>query len=243
MGGLKQGQWLRIAGVNVVLKEDWENAINGKQKDNVREEIIAVSGSMKIRVQNRHQSPLRLLNHRQKRMVEVHREERVSEAGVHLGSLLDNRAEITSKVRARDHLVFFWHPPECQFYKTESGCKFGDECSFMHRQVEGQPSLKTKKDGDKSAVAILKDARQLGCVFQDIELPESSSILRRSTKVLGPIRRVQFSEATLRHANIREGKGPIQIKNPHRRSPYAPKFEDRSQEETERQERRARGDA
>ena len=50
-----------------------------------------------------------------------------------------------------------WHP-ECQFYKSESGCKFGDKCSFAHRQVEGQPRQKPKKDGDKSAVAIWKDA-------------------------------------------------------------------------------------
>ena len=53
--------------------------------------------------------------------------------------------------------------------------------------------------------------------------------------------------ATQRHANIRENKGPslgkIQVKVPHQRSPYALKFEDRSQEETERQERCARGDA
>ena len=35
----------------------------------------------------------------------------------------------------------------------------------------------------------------------------------------------------------------IQVKIPHQRSPYAMKFEDRSQEETERQERCARGKA
>ena len=35
----------------------------------------------------------------------------------------------------------------------------------------------------------------------------------------------------------------IQFKNPRQRSPCAPKFEDRSQEETERQERCANGDA
>ena len=35
---LKLGQWLRIAGVNVVLIEDKENATSGKQKDSVREE-------------------------------------------------------------------------------------------------------------------------------------------------------------------------------------------------------------
>ena len=35
----------------------------------------------------------------------------------------------------------------------------------------------------------------------------------------------------------------IQVKIPHQRSPYAVKIEDRSQEETERQERCARGKA
>ena len=37
------------------------------------------------------------------------------------------------------------HPPECQFYKSESGCKFGDKCSFAHRQIEGQSSKKPKR--------------------------------------------------------------------------------------------------
>ena len=57
-----------------------------KAKDSVRELIVAVSSTTKISVQNRHQNPLLPLNHQQKRMVEVPREERVSEARVHLGS-------------------------------------------------------------------------------------------------------------------------------------------------------------
>ena len=47
----------------------------------------------KLSVQNRHR--VHPLNHRHKGMVEIYREERVSEVGVHLGSLLDNRAEIS----------------------------------------------------------------------------------------------------------------------------------------------------
>ena len=47
---------------------------------------------------------------------------------------------------------------------------------------------KNEKRMVTSAVAILKDARQLGCVFQDTEPPESLPILRKSTKVLGSIR-------------------------------------------------------
>ena len=49
-----------------------------------------------------------------------------------------------------------WHPPECLFYKTKSGCRFGEKCSFAHRQVEEQPGKRSKKNGDKSAVAMLK---------------------------------------------------------------------------------------
>ena len=49
-----------------------------------------------------------------------------------------------------------WHPPECLFYKTKSGCKFGEKCSWAHRQVDEQPSKRSKKNDDKSAVAMLK---------------------------------------------------------------------------------------
>ena len=37
-----------------------------------------------------------------------------------------------------------WHPPECQFSKTASGCKFGAECSFPLRKVEEQPNKRLK---------------------------------------------------------------------------------------------------
>ena len=65
-----------------------------------------------------------------------------------------------------------------------------------------------KRRVTKSAVALLKDVRQLGCVFRDAVPPESLSILRKSTRVLGLTRRVRFTKATQRHANIRKSKGP-----------------------------------
>ena len=49
-----------------------------------------------------------------------------------------------------------WHPPECSFYKTKRGCRFGEKCSFAHRQVDEQPTKRSKTNDDKSAVAILK---------------------------------------------------------------------------------------
>ena len=94
-----------------------------------------------------------------------------------------------------------WHPPECLFYKSENGCSFGEKCSYAHRQVDEQPSKRSKKNGDKSAVAMLKIARQFRCVFQDMEPPKSSSILRKSSNIRKPIRCVRFTKAVLRHAS------------------------------------------
>ena len=48
-----------------------------------------------------------------------------------------------------------WHPPECLFYKTKSVCRFGEKCSYAHRQVDEQPTKRSKKNDDKSAVAML----------------------------------------------------------------------------------------
>ena len=136
-----------------------------------------------------------------------------------------------------------WHPPECLFYKSDNGCRFGEKCSHAHRQVDEHPSKKSKKIGDKSAVAILKNTRQLGCVSQDMEPLKPTTILRKSSNILKPIRFVRFTKAVLRHAKIRDQNpslGLICPSDPHQRNPNAPKFENRSQEETEWQERCAR---
>ena len=154
------------------------------------------------------------------------------------------------------------------------------KCSYAHRQDDEQPTKRSKKNDDKSAVAIVKkgdwqgrgpvtdqchdrsekpdkmsdkelgqkssqcrfsDARQLGCVFQDMTPPKS--ILRKCTDVRKPIQRVKFTEAIARHTKIRDQNsslGCICPGEPHERSPNAPKFEDRSLEETEWQEQGAR---
>ena len=58
-----------------------------------------------------------------------------------------------------------------------------------------------------------------------------------------PIQCVKFKKAVARHTKIRDQNpslGMICLGEPHQRSPNAPKFEDRSQEETEWQEQGAR---
>ena len=151
----------------------------------------------------------------------------------------------TSRWHCKDYLrgTFCekWHPPECLSYKSKSGCRFGETCSFAHRQVDEQPTKWSKSNNDKSAVAMLKkgnwhergpvtdqghdrsgqldkrgdkklerkssqrrssDARQLGCVFQDMTPPKS--ILRKCTDMPKPIQRLKFTKAVARHTKIRD---------------------------------------
>ena len=69
------------------------------------------------------------------------------------------------------------------------------------------------------------------------------SILRKCTDMRKPIQRVKFTKAIARHTKIRDQNpsfGCICPGEPHDRNTNAPKFEDRSQKETERQEQGAR---
>ena len=135
------------------------------------------------------------------------------------------------------------HSQQCLFYKTKEGWKFGETCSFANRRVEEQPSKSSKKKGNISALAFSKETRQLSCAFLDMELPRSSSILRKSSTMPKPIRCVRFTKAVLRNSSDRD-RNPslnrIYLGDPHQRNPNAPNFEDRSQEGTEWQEHWAR---
>ena len=185
---------------------------------------------------------------------------------------LDGLARITSKQLAPIHSVK-GGTPRMLVLQDKSGCKFGEKCSYAHRQVDEQPSKRSKKNDDKSAVAVLKkndwhenvrqtdvnhgkshdrsgrpdknrdhelkrgptgrrssDARQLGCVFQDMK--PSKSVSRKSSDMQKPIQRVKFTKAIARHTKIRDQNPSLEYicpGEPHERSPNAPKFEDRSQ--------------
>ena len=160
----------------------------------------------------------------------MHREPEVREAKVPVEEWLDCRARITSEELAPLHSV-----KNGIFQSACSTCQKMDsdlvkKCSYAHRQVEEQPSKRSKKNGDKSAVAILKITRHLCCVFQDMKPAKSTTILRKSSNVRKPIRCVQFTKPVLRHANIRDQNpslGMICPGDPQQPNPNASKFEDR----------------
>ena len=158
-----------------------------------------------------HQIRLRILSC--SRMSKKHREPEVPEERVPVVECLDGPARITSKELAPIH-----HVKSGTLQNACSTRRFGGKCSYAHRQVDEQPSKRSKKNGDKSAVAMLKkhglyertgrpvvcnssNTRKLGCVFQDMESPKSS-ILRKSSDMQKPIQRVKFTKAIARHTKI-----------------------------------------
>ena len=185
---------------------------------------------------------------------------------------LDGPARITLKELAVTHFVKGGTLQNACSTRPRVVADFG-KSAHAHRQVDIQPSKRSKKNGDKSAGAMLKkfemydrtvkpvvccdtrhehhgpvwcrssNTRQVGCVFQEMEPPKLSSILRKSSDMQKPIQRVRFTKVVARHPKIRDQNpslGMICPGEPHERSPNAPKFEDRSQEETEWQEQGAR---
>ena len=96
-------------------------------------------------------------------------------------------------------------------------------------------------------MAPLKNATQLGCLFNDVEPPKSKSILWAAQTLGIPALFAVHEACVVPHEKFGKEKGPslgvIQNTGPHETSPNAPKFEDQAHEETSRQERCARGDA
>ena len=112
---------------------------------------------------------------------------------------------------------------------------------WRHTEVDGQPTQKSKTGGAKGSVAILKESIQLVCVSQDYH--PRKSILRKEEQ-LGSNRTVNFSKRTWHHIKIPVRMGPsrgvIEKCELHDHNPCAPRFGERTQDETSQQERCAR---
>ena len=159
------------------------------------------------------------------------------------GSILRQQCTYYLRGACTRTLCEYWHPPECKFFQSETGCTVGDKCLFPHYKVDEQPNKRRKKSdfpkrresNDKNAVAIVKIAPHLGCVSQDSDALVSQGRKSRGNpmqKVLEPIQRVRFTKSTLLQASIPEKKGP---------SLWMSKFF--NSEVTERQQRCARSKA
>ena len=137
-----------------MYKEFLEIVGNGSPTGSVPEETIAIPATISMRVEKQH-SRILLRYLLRGTMREKRREPEVPEEEAPVVASFAGFARITSKELASTRSVKSG-TPECLFYKTKSGCEFGEKCSYAHRQVDEQPGKRSKKNGDESAVAMLK---------------------------------------------------------------------------------------
>ena len=133
--------------------------------------------------------------------------------------------------------------PVCHSYKSGNRCIYGHRS--RHADGEEKPSKRSKKESAQGAVAILRQNKVQGCVSQNSD--PRKSILRKARDVrlnASVGHTIKFSGRTWYEIRIRERTGPsrrvIQESEPHERNPCAPRFEERTPEETSRQEDCAR---
>ena len=69
---------------------------------------------------------------------------------------------------------------------TRSGCRFGEKCAFVHRQVDEQPTKWSKTNNDKSVVALLNKGNwQERESVSDACHDRTGQLVTRSDKKLG----------------------------------------------------------
>ena len=117
---------------------------------------------------------------------------------------------------------------------------------FWRADGEEKPSKRSKRESTQGAVAILKHRKVQGCVSQNSD--PKKSILRKAGQVrvnASAGHTIKFSGRTWYEIRIRETEGPTVLskKVTLERNPCAPKFEERTLEETSRQEDCARKEA
>ena len=235
---MKETPWSRIRRQNSVHKEPQEIVGSGKRTGSVLKETSAVSVTIWISVQKRHSRILlRVLSCG--RMREMLRKPEVQRQK---SQWKNGSIALQGSPQRNVHQFILWKmaPSRVLVPQDQEWLQIWEKYSYAHRQVDGQPSKRSWKNGDKSAVAMLKqnehhhrtgrlvmnvyssNTRQLGCVFQDMEPPKS--ILRKSSDMQKPIQRVKFTKAVARHAKIRDQNpslGMICPGDPHQRNPMS----------------------
>ena len=91
-------------------------------------------------------------------MKEKRRGTEVPEERFPAAECLDGHARTTSKELAPIHSVKSGTLQNACSTRPRVFADLGEKCSYAHRQVDEQPSKRSKKNDDKSAVAMLKKA-------------------------------------------------------------------------------------
>ena len=66
-----------------------------------------------------------------------------------------------------------WHPPVCQSYETQAGCRFGERCSFLRRESDCQPNTRTKTGGGEGLFSLNEQRQKVGFCISGRRAAES----------------------------------------------------------------------
>ena len=126
-----------------MYKEFLEIVGNGSPTGSVSKETIAVSATIVNKRVTQSKSPNSFMQRR-----ENHREPEVPEVRSPSGRMSRWPCKDYLKGTCNNSFCERWHPPECLFCSVWG--------KVAHRQVDEQPTKRSKKNDDKSAVAMLK---------------------------------------------------------------------------------------
>ena len=144
----------------VGVEKSTESGINGKQKDSAQKETRSGSATMRISVEKQHNRPLLAPG------AQTENDGKSSLKGKTLRgrSPSGKRSRRPCRNNTRGNCTTpscdYGYPPECQDYKTHSGCKFGELCVLTHKEVDSLPNKKQKKTVGEGAVVSLKNSKQ-----------------------------------------------------------------------------------
>ena len=174
---MRRTPWSTIRERNSVYKELLEIVGSGNPTGSVLKETIAVSATMSIGVEKlHHQIRLRILSC--SRMSENHREPEVPEEKVPMVECLDGFARITSKELAPIHSVKSGTLQNACSTRPRVVVGLEEKCSYAHRQVDEQPTKRSEKNDDKSAVALLKKGDSYGSPVINKDTIDQGNLVR-----------------------------------------------------------------
>ena len=127
-GNYERNAVVKNQGQNSVNKELLEIVGSGKPTGSVRKETIAVTVTISMSVRKQH-SRILLQALLRGRMMEMHRKPRSPRGRSPSGRMFRLPCKDYLKGTCTSSFCEKWHPPEYLFYKSEKGCRYGEQCS------------------------------------------------------------------------------------------------------------------
>ena len=140
---MKQKQWLRARRRLRCLERGQQVCYQWKAKGHCSRGDQSSSGTTVMSVQKRHQKPVHTLSH-QHQEVEVRREKRSLRGRRQSGKSNRQPCKNCLEGSCTELPCDQWHPSECQFHKTETGCNSAKSVGFRTGKLKNN-QLKSRR--------------------------------------------------------------------------------------------------